>query len=289
MTAGIPSYCSTCGAPLASGARFCSACGAQAGGPLPMAPTGVPPSLAWDPRATEGPRERPVSREVDRTRTGFTLMVIGFLLAWIPYANYVGGLLLLAGVVLLWLGRRGFGEAHHRAVLAGGLLFAGGIAVGLVGSLWLIETILTANLASIDPTAFAATLQTDLEAILVLAAISGAMGALGYLLVPFELSDGATRTLLAVAFVASVAVNVYIESVLWQQLAPAIAQATSGTTVSVGPIQALEFRLTLYGLLNAIPNLLFAYAYYRTRRRVIEGPMAGSPPPGAALPFGRTG
>src|SRR5213592_907352 len=108
--------CPRCGAANSPGTMFCVNCGsalsAGAGGPPAAAPMypGAMPGLpsAWD-------AER--RKQIDRTKTGVLLLLIGTLIGWLPIIGVLGGLLVLIGAILVILGRKAFGAAHSRNVL----------------------------------------------------------------------------------------------------------------------------------------------------------------------------
>src|SRR5881396_1254279 len=123
--------CPRCGAANSPGTMFCVNCGsalsAGAGGPpgaAPMYPGAMPglPS-AWD-------AER--RKQIDRTKTGVLLLLIGTLIGWLPYIGVIGFILIFVGAILVILGRKAFGAAHSRNVFLSILLFIVGIVIGAV-------------------------------------------------------------------------------------------------------------------------------------------------------------
>ena len=54
---------------------------------------------------------------------------------------------------------------------------------------------------------------------------------------------------------------------LTPQISAALAQATSGATLNLAPVQALEAKEALWDLALIVPNMMFLWAYHRTRAR----------------------
>src|SRR2546422_5214584 len=92
-------FCTNCGSPLSAGAPPSS--GAPPMYPAPGAYGGAMPGLpsAWD-------AER--RKQVDRTKTGLLLLLIGGLISWVPIVGILGGLLSLIRAVLVILRRQTF-------------------------------------------------------------------------------------------------------------------------------------------------------------------------------------
>ena len=274
-----PLTCPRCGAPLVPGGAFCQSCGVPlatavppGGAPLPSAPPVAPPPPAGFPppysQAAPYP-PGPVSYNVadrERTATGLLLLVIGFVLAWIPYIDFIGDILVLVGVILIILGRRGFGPDHQRNVVVGGLLFFLTILVTVGLVVWFAAALFSqAGASGASLSSVGAALNSDLAVLFVGAAVIGVVGGLAQVIIPYALSDRETRILLWAGYLISIALSLVILWVLYPQIATAVNQATSGLTFNNAPIASLETTSTLLGLSKAIPSLLFAWAYWRAR------------------------
>src|SRR2546429_2519256 len=85
-------FCTNCGSPLSAGTPAPS--GAPPMYPAPGAYGGAMPGLpsAWD----VGRR-----KQIDRTKTGLLLLLIGGLISWISIIWLFGGVLFLVGAILL--------------------------------------------------------------------------------------------------------------------------------------------------------------------------------------------
>ncbi len=283
---GSSAYCTVCGSPLSGGARFCSRCGTEVGSPGTSGLPSGPPPLNWATAGYLGTSSSPHPRDLERTETGLLVAVIGFALLWIPYVSAVGAILEFVGLVMLWLGRRAFGRPHDNSVTAGGVLIVLAFLIVLVGSISLVYGVATAAAVSTLP-GEGGVLTADLEAYFLLALVSGAMTACGYLFLPYALADGTSRLLLWGGMVGTIAIATFSYLYFWPQIASAIVAATSSSTLQTGPVTALEGRAALVGSVNVVPDLLFLLAYYRTRQRLIAGVYPGSPTGAPSRPYGR--
>src|SRR2546426_8764193 len=90
-------------------------------GPYGGAMPGLP--SAWD-------AER--RKQIDRTKTGLLLLLIGGLISWIPFIGVLGGVLLLIRAILVIIGRKAFGSTHARNVLLAIVLFFVGVIIGVI-------------------------------------------------------------------------------------------------------------------------------------------------------------
>jgi len=222
----------------------------------------------------------------ERTDTGLLLLVIGFALIWIPYVAFVADLIVLIGIIFLILGRRAYGPDHHRNVVVGGVLFLITVVAAIGLAIWFAAALvgqLVSNLNSVNVATGA--LQNDFAVLFIGTAILGVVGAFVRVIMPYALADRTTTILLWAGFALSVAVSVLVLAILYPQIASAITQSTSGTQFNPGPLTSLQTTSTLLGLLNVVPSLLFAWAYYRAREEAIrrQGGPASAPP--SARPY----
>src|SRR2546425_8991822 len=134
-------FCTNCGSPLSAGAPPPS--GAPPMYPAPGPYGGAMPGLpsAWD----AGRR-----KQIDRTKTGLLLLLIGGLISWIPIIGLLGALLLLIGAILVILGRKAFGSTHARNVVIPVVLFFFGVVVGIIAGV-LFAAAVFAAVASQNP------------------------------------------------------------------------------------------------------------------------------------------
>src|SRR5260370_12759787 len=130
--------CPRCGASNTPAARFCSTCGTSlVSVPAPTLPPmgyAPPPAQQYYPyqyhaNAWEVAR----TNTINNTLTGLLLLIIGVLIAWIPFAGFIGGIVGFIGGILVLVGREPFGVDHVRNATLALIFFIVGIAVTLFG------------------------------------------------------------------------------------------------------------------------------------------------------------
>src|SRR3989454_12433045 len=111
--------CPRCGAGNAPTARFCSTCGTS----LVTVPAPTLPPMGYSPPPAQQyyPYQYPANYwEVARTSkinnslTGLLLLVIGVLIAWIPFAGVIGGIVGLIWRILVLTRLEPLGPGHVR-------------------------------------------------------------------------------------------------------------------------------------------------------------------------------
>src|SRR2546422_5169075 len=114
-------FCVNCGSALSAGA-----------GGAPAAATPMyPPAMPGLPSAWDAERRK----QIDRTKTGLLLLLIGGALSWIPLIRIVGGLLLLIGAIFVIIGRKALGSTHSRNVGISIVPFFVGVIIGVIAGL----------------------------------------------------------------------------------------------------------------------------------------------------------
>lgn len=283
------SSCPSCGWSAILGQQFCTHCGVRTGSSSGSA-LPVTASREFANLTLAGSGRPTLSRAQDRTKSGLLLMILGFAVLWIPYIGGIGGLIALIGVVLLWVGRGSFGSSHHRAVWVGSACVLVSLVLAFGVALWFVFTLITAaQTPGQTISAFGSELQSDLVTLLVTTLVASAIASMGYVALPYALADRGSRALLWGAFTLSVLTTVVGVALLWPQISTAISQATSGSTVDLAPIRAIQTQSTLWGTLQVVPDMMFLWAYYRIRNRVFPDRILGQISPPADQMFGRVG
>ena len=225
------------------------------------------------PASAPSPMEREVAedrnRMIERTESGLALLILAALLLWIPVIE-IGGLFVGAiAVILIILGAQAFGWRHQMLVWTSVLLFILAQVAGLVLAGSFVSTI--RSIPSSDPAAADQILSAFdglIRGVLVLVVIASISEAL----IAFDLSDLTGRVLLLGAVVVQSLVSVILLLVVFGPLIhQAVADAFASGTFNTGPITDASARisgLSAYSLLNSIPALMFAAAFYLTYRRV---------------------
>src|SRR5881296_1093241 len=149
-------FCTNCGSPLSAGT---SPSGAP---PMYAAPGAYPGAMPGLPSAWDSERRK----QIDRTKTGLLLLLIGGLISWIPIIGLLGGVLLLIGAILVILGRKAFGSTHARNVVLAIVLFFVGIIIGVIAGVLFGVAVFSA-VASQNPSTAASALASAFGTLLV--------------------------------------------------------------------------------------------------------------------------
>ena len=225
-----------------------------------------------------------------RTDPGLLLLVIGFALAWIPYLDFVGDILGLIGLILVFLGRSGFSREHRTSVTIGFAIILLAGALGFVFTLWFAAAVVgIADQAGLTLAQAGSMLNSVLLVYFLGLSVASVLGCYGEVVLVRKLSDLKTSRILWIGFLVNLALTVLTLVVLVPLVQAAVSQATSGTSLNTAPITALTTTGTLLGLTKAIPSLLFAWGYYRARQAAAhwDQPRPGTVPPGAELTSAR--
>ena len=177
--------------------------------------------------------------------TGVSLLMVGFLVAWIPFVGLVGEVLVLVGFIILYLRRDDYDAPFRRFVVLGSnLLFVGVVAVvvELVGAVLLFGLF---GGSSPNPwtVALLPLLPTGLLAASVVFVVYGA-------------ADPTSRRILWIGYAAALATAFATAAVQGELFTTGLAPSSFHTLVGV------QFGVNL---LAVVPYSLFAWGYYRVR------------------------
>jgi len=219
------------------------------------------------------------TKQIDRTKTGILLLLIGSLLSWIPFVNLIGYVLLLVGAILVILGRKAFGRAHSRNVIISIVMFVVGILVAIVVAVIVLFSNISGFLTGGGAPTPAA-LASALNAILIGGIVGAVIVGIAEVLFTYALQAQTGRILLWAAYGANMALSVAIYAILSPLLAGVLTQSDYNGLVG---------QQSTLGLLSVIPAALFATADYlawsRISRGEIPAPPAQPPMPATAPPF----
>src|SRR2546427_2532649 len=280
--------CPRCGAANSPGTMFCanggSALTAGAAGVAPPAAPMYPGAMPGLPSAWDAERRK----QIDRTKTGVLLLLIGTLLGWLPLIGVVGALLVLVGAILVILGRKAFGPAHARKVMISILLFFIGIIIAIVAGIILTSALLSGFFGGAPSQA---AVQSALNNYLIVAFVATIVGGLASVFFTYELQNQTGRYLLFAGYAATVIIQIAVFVIVSQTIATAIAAMFPGGTYN--PVQAATAMASFtsqaqtIALLSGIPALLYAGANYIAWTRINKGeiPASTAPPPMAPAPM----
>jgi zinc ribbon protein len=278
-----PLGCPRCGFQNTAGYQFCVNCGAPLG-PASGTPASSAPPLAGAYAAGPGyaPYGAPVDydrgKRIERTKTGVLLLLLGSLLSWVPVIGFLGILLILAGAILVILGRKAFGPTHTRNVVLSIVLFAVGLAV--IAGVAIVVAL--SNIGSVIGPGGSVTLT---PAFLASSANAGLLGSIlgafilgiAEVLFTYALQAQTGRILLWAAYAANIALAFVLYVILSPLFSAVVTQAQYNAAASTQGT---------YALLTVIPALLFTGADYlawsRIKRGEIPAPTPPVPPTGIA-------
>ena len=279
--------CPRCGAANTPGTMFCVNCGSAlstgaGGAPAAGAPM-YPPAMPGLPSAWDAERRK----QVDRTKTGVLLLLVGTLIGWLPFIGIVGSLLVLVGAILVILGRKAFGATHSRNVVLSIVLFILGIIIVAVATVILIAATVASFIPGNPPSQAAITSAfTNFLIILVVGAIVGGLASVFF---TFAIQNKTGRMLLLGGYVASIALQIAIFVLVSQAIGSFVAAMFPGGTYDPAAAAAasatFSARVQSLSYLSVIPALLYAGAYYLVWNRINKGEIPASttaPPMGPA-------
>ncbi len=244
----------------------------------PGAMPGLP--SAWD-------AER--RKQIDRTKTGILLLLVGALIGWLPYIGVLGAILGLVGAILVILGRKAFGAAHSRNVIVSILLVILGIIIVGVATVVLVFGTAASIIPGNPPSqaAITSTFNNFLGILIVGVIVTG----LATVFFTFAIQDQMGRMLLLGGYVVNIVIQIATFVILSQAIGAIVAAMFPGGTYN--PAQAaialadFSARVQTLGYLAAIPALIYAGAYYLVWNRINKGeiPPSTGPPPMAPAPL----
>jgi zinc ribbon protein len=250
--------CPKCGASNNPPARYCGNCGT----PLSAVPGPTPPAMGYVPPPGQQyyPSQYPVNywevvrtNRINNTLTGLLLLVIGVLIAWVPFAGFIGGIVGFIGGILVWVGREPFGVDHVRTTTLALIFFVVGIAVTIFGFFYAWAYNVASGLGVSYITLFGINFL-----------IGSSIFGLSEVLLTYSLQRNKGRRLLWTAYGLSIVlglVNVLL-----------LPFSTNGLLILFFGTGAFLFT----GLLAAAPAAFYGTAFYLARERIVRHEI---PPP----------
>ena len=211
------------------------------------------------------------AQQIERTRRGIPLLILGTAFLPLPALEIVGGLLALAGAVLVALGPGPFGRTHRLCTAVSPPLVASALVAAVALGTLYNSTIYSATLfAPGTAPGVAASLQNLLFGGVFIAAVSG----LAHVLFVFALQRPWGKVLLWTGYGAQLALSL----VVWTTLGPRIDGAVSAgfARLDPEPIYELSGQRVIWALAGVVPAILYIAVYgftsLRLRRREIPVP-----------------
>ncbi|HEX9612650.1 MAG TPA: hypothetical protein VGA05_03450 [Candidatus Bathyarchaeia archaeon] len=201
------------------------------------------------------------TNKINNTLTGLLLLVIGVLIAWIPFAGFIGGIVGFIGGILVLVGREPFGADHVRNATLALIFFVVGIAVTIFGFFYALAYGISSGLGVSVVGLFG-----------IVFLIGGAIFGLAEVLLTYSLQRSSGRTLLWTAYGISIFLGLVNLFVL---------------PFGSGGFWTLYFGTGVglfTGFLAAIPAALYGTAFYLARERIVRHEI---PPPMTQLQPGK--
>ena len=215
------------------------------------------------------------TREIGRTKTGLLLIIVGILLAPLPYVNLLGGLLSIVGAILVIIGRKAFGAVHSRNTVWSIAIYCLGIVIAIAASLAFASEVVRGSISNaggpINSTALVQSIASSFDTLLIGAAVGGAIVGLANVLFTYAIQNRNGRILLWCAYAASIAVSIVEIIIIGPLISNAAAQSFTGTTYDPAPFSNLQSQLRAVALLGFIPAGLYATAFYTVWSRLDKG------------------
>lgn len=176
----------------------------------------------------------------------------------------IGSLIIIVGAILFFLGRKEFGEKHHKNVNKALYLFLISIVVTIVLtvliSFYVYSSIISGS--SIDSTLFSAL-------IMIILVVSAILGGLIYYYALIELIDDKRKNILYIAIAVSIIISIigsvyisgFIENVFGSINDPAYELSSVNYLQNMGGI----------GIISVIPSILYIYVLYIPYSRIKKG------------------
>lgn len=212
--------------------------------------------------------ERNIERraDVDKTKTGLLLAIVGVIFGAVSFVPYIGLILVIIGMVLVLLGADSFGGSHS-AYVKGSLVLV--ILWNIIGFAVAFTASLSLNQVSLGGTGQALQSQSVTSifgGVLASLVISGVVLGIAYVLLTYDLQERSGRLELYAAFVSQILVGILVAVVF-----SGLVAATSSGGFDLLQIRSLQTQLQYLQLAGLIPAGLFADGYYRIYSRINKG------------------
>lgn len=184
--------------------------------------------------------------------------MIGSLISWVPFVNFVGGIVILIGAILVIVGREAFGHEHDRNVIIAIIIFVVGIGVAIVAFfVALLTAISTAGtgFTTGQPTIFS-----------LVGLVAGAVFGIAEVIFTYALQNSNGRILLWSAYILSLVLGT-VNAIIVQPL-----------ITSTGGLAIFTSGLFLLTDLLALPAaVIYGLTFYMAHQRIVHGEIPPRP------------
>ena len=259
--------CPKCGNENPTSARFCTNCGNALEAKV-RPPSNVPLQIpvypgSFSARSVDhaiARMEPKKSSSLFRTKTGLGLILLGIILGPIPSFALYAGLFLIAGVVLVFFGRRAFGEKHQRYVSWSFILIIGGVVAESAGS-FVIGVLLAQSLSrGVDLVSALASFFLALNLMLI---VMDVILTLGLVFLTYDLQNSTGRTILWAAYSLGILMNAVLAIIILSQVQAVSSEVVSRAGTASDAIGLITYVFAPWRLLQLIPAIFYAIVYYK--------------------------
>jgi hypothetical protein len=258
------------------GVRVCSNCGYPLDYAQPSESKSpyvgtIPPS--FPPRYEESRAEfgYETRGQIDRSKTGLMLLLIGIVIEVIPIIGIIGFFLALAGVIMIILGRQAFGDQHSFFVGVSVALYIFGVIAVAILVASVPSALQSAISSNSDPNSLAQAVGGVFNGYLTSAIIVGAIAGLSNVLITYKLQDAKGRLMLWAGYLTSIIVGITVLLIISQAVPAAVRQSYATGSLDPAPLQGLISETQALALLGILPTLIFAAAFYNAVSRIESG------------------
>lgn len=204
---------------------------------------------------------------VQRTLTGLTFMAVGTFLLWIPYIQYLGYLLNIAGVVLMYLGSDAFDAAHGSYIIASILLYFVATVILLIATSSFLSSMAQVLVGNASNSTKILELRSNLYTFISISGVCSSLVGLAFVLLTWKINDRTGHYLLLTGLTLIIGLTVVVGIFLFGYLSNVFTSYIDGASASSVISSLSAEKGTLY-LVDAIPYTLFALTYSRTRSNI---------------------
>ncbi|MCL5252663.1 MAG: zinc ribbon domain-containing protein [Candidatus Thermoplasmatota archaeon] len=256
--------CPSCGRYNESDYSYCSGCGTARS----AAGQNYGQSLLTQPFPVSA-SDYHFKKMITQTKNGLLLMIIGFLLQWIPVIQDIAALISLTGVIFVVLGRNAFGRKHASYVVAAVIIYIVGFFSTIILAFSFASAISAAAYSSSSSSAASiiSAFNDLLWGSLIIAVVIG----ISVVMLPYQLESAGGRIFLWVTFAVQIALGVIIIAVIGPEISSAVRLTFSTSPPELLSMLNLENSLNNLRLLSVISSVMLAIAYYIPWKRIDTG------------------
>ena len=218
------------------------------------------PTPYMDPQAVEH------NKQIDRTKTGLLVILVGALIGWIPIIGGIGGLLIIIGAIFIIVGRKAFGDTHSRNVWIGVVLYIVGVVAAAIFVVIATFSLIGGFVGTGTPTL--GEVESALTNILLGTVVGSAIIGLSTVVFTYALQKREGKILLWAGYIASVAIASVLVLILLGEVSVFAQDIAASGFDDPAALQPFSDRVEFLGLLEVIPHMLWAAATYLAWDRV---------------------